>query len=151
GSRVRTTSRPSPASDSRSSSACVDLPEPSAPSKVTNTAGLRYGAMRAIVTGGAGFIGSHVADALLARGDDVHVVDNLATGSRENLPDGATLHERDIREPLDDLTRELKPEAIFHFAAQTDVGTSVERPDYDAHVNVVGTVRVLEAARAVAA
>jgi UDP-glucose 4-epimerase len=104
--------------------------------------------MRALVTGGAGFIGSHVADALLARGDDVHVVDNLATGSRDNVPGGATLHERDIREPLDDLTGELRPEAIFHLAAQTDVGTSVERPDYDAHVNVVGTVRVLEAARA---
>ena len=105
--------------------------------------------MRALVTGGAGFIGSHVADALLARGDDVHVVDNLATGSLDNLPDGATVHERDIREPLDDLTRELQPHAIFHLAAQTDVGTSVERPDYDAHVNVVGTVRVLEAARAI--
>ncbi len=103
--------------------------------------------MRALVTGGAGFIGSHVADALLARGDEVHVVDNLATGSRANVPDAAVLHEQDIREPLDALVREIRPEAIFHLAAQTDVGTSVERPDYDADVNVVGTVRVLEAAR----
>jgi UDP-glucose 4-epimerase len=101
--------------------------------------------VRAIVTGGAGFIGSHVVDALLARGDDVQVVDNLATGSRENVPAGATLHERDIREPLDDLFSEA--EAVFHLAAQADVGTSVERPDYDAEVNVVGTIRVLEAAR----
>ena len=58
--------------------------------------------MRAVVTGGAGFIGSHVVDALLARGDEVHVVDNLATGKRERVPSAATLHERDIREPLDD-------------------------------------------------
>jgi UDP-glucose 4-epimerase len=107
--------------------------------------------MRALVTGGAGFIGSHVADALLARGDEVHAVDSLVTGSRDNVPAGAVLHERDIREPLDELARELRPEAIFHLAAQTDVGTSVERPDYDADVNVVGTVRVLEAARVVGA
>jgi UDP-glucose 4-epimerase len=101
--------------------------------------------VRAIVTGGAGFIGSHVADVLLARGDEVHVVDNLATGSRDNVPDGATLHERDVREPLDDLFEGV--ELVVHLAAQADVGTSVERPEYDADVNVVGTIRVLEAAR----
>ena len=56
--------------------------------------------MRAVVTGGAGFIGSHVVDALVARGDEVHVVDNFATGRRENLNDAATVHEHDIREPL---------------------------------------------------
>ena len=61
--------------------------------------------MRAVVTGGAGFIGSHVVEALLARGDEVHVVDNLATGRRENVADGATLHELDIREPLGDALR----------------------------------------------
>jgi UDP-glucose 4-epimerase len=105
--------------------------------------------MRAIVTGGAGFIGSHVADALLARGDEVHVVDNLATGTTANVPAGATLHERDIREDLVALVEELRPEAIFHLAAQADVGTSVERPDYDAEVNVIGTLHVLEAARRV--
>jgi UDP-glucose 4-epimerase len=105
--------------------------------------------MRAVVTGGAGFIGSHVADALLGRGDEVHVVDNLATGSRENLTDGVTLHEQDIREDLGALFREIHPEAVFHLAAQADVGTSVERPDLDAEVNVLGTIRVLEAARAV--
>jgi UDP-glucose 4-epimerase len=104
--------------------------------------------MRAVVTGGAGFIGSHVADALLARGDEVHVVDNLATGSRANVPDGAELHELDIRDPaLAELVARVRPEAVFHLAAQADVGTSVERPDFDADVNVVGTVRVLEAAR----
>jgi UDP-glucose 4-epimerase len=108
--------------------------------------------MRAIVTGGAGFIGSHVADALLARGDEVHVVDNLATGSRENVPSEAELHELDIRdEALEELTRRLEPEVLFHLAAQADVGTSVQRPLFDAEVNVVGTVRVLEAARKAAA
>ncbi len=103
--------------------------------------------MRAIVTGGAGFIGSHVVEALLARRDEVHVLDNLATGRRDNVPDGATLHQRDIREPLDDLFDAAEPDAVFHLAAQADVGTSVERPDYDAEVNVIGTLRVLEAAR----
>jgi UDP-glucose 4-epimerase len=105
--------------------------------------------MRAIVTGGAGFIGSHLVGALLARGDDVHVVDNLSTGVRENLASAATLHELDIRdEALEQLVARLMPKAVFHLAAQADVGTSVERPAFDADVNVVGTVRVLEAARA---
>jgi UDP-glucose 4-epimerase len=104
--------------------------------------------MRAVVTGGAGFIGSHVADALLARGDEVHVVDNLATGSRENVPTDATFHEVDIRdESLVGLLGQISPEVVFHLAAQADVGTSVERPDYDAEVNVLGTLRVLEGAR----
>src|SRR5437868_982017 len=103
--------------------------------------------MRAIVTGGAGFIGSHVADALLARGDEVHVLDNLATGSRDNVPAGATLHVQDIRDELGTVFDDVRPEAVFHLAAQADVGTSVEKPEFDADVNVVGTVRVLEAAR----
>ncbi|HZR91309.1 MAG TPA: NAD-dependent epimerase/dehydratase family protein [Gaiellaceae bacterium] len=105
--------------------------------------------MRALVTGGAGFIGSHVADALVARGDDVVVVDNLASGHREHVPPAAVFEQVDIRDP--DLRRvfdEARPEVCFHLAAQADVGTSVARPDYDADVNVVGTVRVLEAARA---
>ena len=103
--------------------------------------------MRAAVTGGAGFIGSHVVDALLARGDEVHVVDNLATGRRENLSPDATLHEHDIREPLEALFAELRPEAVVHLAAQADVGTSVAQPLLDAEVNVLGTLNVLEAAR----
>jgi UDP-glucose 4-epimerase len=86
------------------------------------------------------------------RGDEVHAVDNLATGSGANVPDGAELHEVDIRdERLGELFAEIRPEVVFHLAAQADVGTSVERPDYDAEVNVIGTVRVLEAARAVGA
>ncbi len=104
--------------------------------------------MRAIVTGGAGFIGSHVADALVVRGDEALVVDNLATGKRENVPPGAQLVELDIREDrLDALFDEVRPEACFHLAAQAAVPLSVERPVYDAEVNVLGTIRVLEAAR----
>jgi UDP-glucose 4-epimerase len=103
--------------------------------------------VRAIVTGGAGFIGSHVVDALVARGDEVAVVDSLVHGKEENVSSGATLHVRDIREPLDDLFDDVRPEAVFHLAAQADVRVSVERPVDDAAVNVLGTVRVLEAAR----
>jgi UDP-glucose 4-epimerase len=103
--------------------------------------------VRVVVTGGAGFIGSHVVEALVVRGDEVAVVDNLVTGKRENVPDAATLHEKDVRESLDELFDEVRPEAVIHLAAQVDVRVSVERPHEDADVNVLGTVRVLEAAR----
>src|SRR5919204_556627 len=103
-------------------------------------------AMRAIVTGGAGFIGSHVVDALVARGDEVHALDDLSTGKRENVGAGAVLHEADIRDP-DSVFDLVRPEAVFHLAAQASVGVSVERPELDAEVNVLGTVHVLEAAR----
>jgi len=103
--------------------------------------------MRAVVTGGAGFIGSHVVDALLARGDEVHVVDDFSSGKRENVPAAATLHELDVREPLERLFDEVRPQGVFHLAAQADVRVSVERPDFDAGVNVIGTIRVLEGAR----
>ena len=102
--------------------------------------------MRTVVTGGAGFIGSHLSEALLARGDEVCVVDNLASGKRENVPAGARFEERDVRDGLADLFDELAPDACFHLAAQADVVTSVDRPVYDAEVNVLGTLRVLEAA-----
>ncbi|MDX6552935.1 MAG: UDP-glucose 4-epimerase [Gaiellales bacterium] len=105
--------------------------------------------MDAIVTGGAGFIGSHITDALLARGDSVVVVDNLATGKRERVPDGAELAELDIRDgtALRDLVDRVRPSAIFHLAAQADVRRSVDDPGFDADVNVRGTIEVLEAAR----
>jgi UDP-glucose 4-epimerase len=77
----------------------------------------------------------------------VWVVDNLATGKVENVNDDALLVERDVREPLDELFEDVQPELCFHLAAQADVGTSVDRPDHDAEVNIVGTLRVLEAAR----
>jgi UDP-glucose 4-epimerase len=107
--------------------------------------------MRTIVTGGAGFIGSHVVEELLARGDEVHVVDDLSKGSRDNVPPSATLHVHDVREPLDALVQETAAEAIVHLAAQADVRVSVARPAFDAAVNVVGTVNVVEAARLVGA
>jgi UDP-glucose 4-epimerase len=99
--------------------------------------------VRATVTGGAGFIGSNLVDALVGRGDEVTVVDNLATGKREQVDAAAQFVEADIRDGPG-----LDADVVFHLAAQADVSTSVERPDYDADVNVVGTVRVLEAARA---
>ena len=103
--------------------------------------------MRAIVTGGAGFIGSHVVDALVAQGAEVAVVDSLVHGAKENVATGAELHVRDIREPLDDLFDAVRPEAVLHLAAQADVRVSVARPVEDAEVNVLGTVRILEGAR----
>ena len=103
--------------------------------------------MRVVVTGGAGFIGSHVVDAFVARGDEVAVVDSLVHGKRENVNAAAELHVRDIREPLEDLFDDVRPEAVVHLAAQADVRVSVEQPVMDAEVNVLGTVRVLEAAR----
>ena len=103
--------------------------------------------MRAVVTGGAGFIGSNLVDALLARGDDVVVVDDLSTGKRENVDPSARLAELSILDPaLAELVAEAQPDAVFHLAAQADVPTSVLRPDFDAEVNVLGTIRVLEAA-----
>ena len=110
--------------------------------------------MRCLVTGGAGFIGSNLVDALLARGDEVTVVDNLTTGRLSNLEPGlaagAELTELDIRdgEALSRLAAERRPEAIFHLAAQIDVRKSLADPFFDAGVNVGGTANVLEAARA---
>jgi len=105
--------------------------------------------MRALVTGGAGFIGSNLVDALLARGDDVVVVDDLSSGKRANVDAAAKLVELDIRDPaVADAFAEARADVCFHLAAQADVPTSVARPDFDAEVNVVGTVRVLAAAGA---
>jgi UDP-glucose 4-epimerase len=102
--------------------------------------------VRAIVTGGAGFIGSHVVDALVARGDEVTVLDNLSTGRRENVDAGARLIEADIT-AAPEAFADARPEICFHLAAQADVRVSVERPDFDAEINLLGTIHVLEAAR----
>jgi UDP-glucose 4-epimerase len=102
--------------------------------------------MRAIVTGGAGFIGSHVVEALAARGDEVHVLDDLSRGVRQNVAAGAELHVADVREP-GEVFDSVEPDAVVHLAAQADVRISVERPVLDADVNVVGTIQILEAAR----
>jgi UDP-glucose 4-epimerase len=102
--------------------------------------------VRAIVTGGAGFIGSNLVDALLARGDEAHALDDLSKGSRENVSGAAELHVADIREP-DAVFDAVRPEVVFHLAAQADVRVSVERPAHDAEINVFGTIQILEAAR----
>jgi UDP-glucose 4-epimerase len=109
--------------------------------------------MKALVTGGAGFIGSNLVDALLARGDEAIVVDDLSTGKRENLEgalaNGAVLVEADIRDrgAIEELAGRERPEVIFHLAAQIDVRRSVADPAWDASINVGGTANVLEAAR----
>ena len=113
--------------------------------------------MDCLVTGGAGFIGSNLVDALLARGDGVTVVDDLSTGRRENLEPalaaGARLVEADVRdaEALSSVAAECDPEVVFHLAAQIDVRKSVADPAFDATVNVGGTANALEAARRVSA
>ncbi|HEX4669531.1 MAG TPA: NAD-dependent epimerase/dehydratase family protein [Solirubrobacterales bacterium] len=109
--------------------------------------------MKTLVTGGAGFIGSNLVDALLARGDEVTVVDDLSTGRRGNLDGalaaGAELVELDIRDAaaLAALAAERRPETVFHLAAQIDVRKSLEDPAFDAAINVGGTANVLDAAR----
>jgi UDP-glucose 4-epimerase len=109
--------------------------------------------MRTLVTGGAGFIGSNVVDALLARGDDVVVIDDLSTGRESNLNDargrGAELVRADIRDAdrVARIVQDASPEAIFHLAAQIDVRKSVTDPATDARINVEGTVNMLGAAR----
>jgi UDP-glucose 4-epimerase len=111
-------------------------------------------AMRSLVTGGAGFIGSHLVDALLARGNEVIVVDDLSTGRHENLDSalakGAELFTADIRDgaAMSALAHERRPERIFHLAAQIDVRRSVADPGFDSGINVHGTINMLEAARA---
>jgi UDP-glucose 4-epimerase len=108
-----------------------------------------------LVTGGAGFIGSNLVDRLLAEGHAVDVVDDLSTGSLTNLAQarstpsaGFTFHRLDIRSPeLADLMTKRKPEVVFHLAAQADVRVSVARPAFDADVNILGTIQMLEGAR----
>lgn len=110
--------------------------------------------MRALVTGGAGFIGSNLVDRLLAEGHRVDVVDDLSTGNLTNLADaraaGAfSFHRADIRSPeMAELFRRRRPEIVFHLAAQCDVRVSLARPLFDAEVNVLGSLNVLEACRA---
>lgn len=103
-----------------------------------------------LITGGAGFIGSNLADSLLADGYDVHIVDNLSTGSVTKIPTGASFHEVDIRDAagLNEIAGTIAPATIFHLAAQADVRKAIENPGFDADVNVIGTLNVLEAAHA---
>ena len=104
--------------------------------------------MRTLVTGGAGFIGSHVVDALLAVGHQVTVVDNLATGSRSNLDPRAELFEADVRDQAEmvRIFHHAAPATVIHLAAQTLVARSASDPHRDAHINVLGTLSVVRAA-----
>lgn len=103
--------------------------------------------MKILVTGGAGFIGSHVVDAYVAAGHEVSVLDNLSTGREENVNPGASLHKVDVRElaRVQDVFASFKPDIVNHHAAQSEVPKSVADPGYDAHVNVVGGLNVLRA------
>ncbi len=104
--------------------------------------------MRVLVTGGAGFIASHVSDRLLELGHTVAIVDNLVTGKRQNLPPEAAFHELDVRDPdLDRVVAGFKPEIVCHHAAQMDVRKSVADPIHDAQVNLLGTLNLLECCR----
>ena len=102
-----------------------------------------------VVTGGAGFIGSNLADRLLAEGTPVHVVDDLSQGKLRQVPPAAEFHELDIRDAaaLRELAKAVRPSVIYHLAAQADVRRAIEEPSFDADVNIIGTIAVLEAAR----
>ena len=106
--------------------------------------------MRVIVTGGAGFIGSHLTDAFLARGDDVTVIDDLSAGRPGRLDERVTLNKVSVTDArlLGQAVESASPDLICHLAAQIDVRASVARPAADAQTNVVGSINVLEAARA---
>lgn len=99
--------------------------------------------MRVLLTGGAGFIGSHVADSLVAEGHEVAIVDDLSRGKRENIPEGAILYEVDFRE-CDEAFRNFRPEAVCHHAAQVDVRHSVAQPISDLEINTAGTLQLLQ-------
>ncbi len=101
--------------------------------------------MKALVTGGAGFIGSHLVDGLIQEGHEVHVLDNLSSGSVSNVHSDAVLHVLDIRDDgIKQLLAELKPDYVFHHAAQVDVQRSIQNPAEDAAINLIGTINLLE-------
>ncbi len=104
------------------------------------------GSRKVLVTGGAGFIGSHVAEACLARGDSVWIVDDLSSGRRSNVPEGAELVETDIGAPeVSDLFQKVGFDLVFHHAAQIDVRSSVADPANDARINTLGLINITEA------
>lgn len=104
--------------------------------------------MKVIVSGGAGFIGSHLVDALIDRGIEVHIIDNLVSGQKGNINPQAQLHVVDIcSEEASKVIMNIRPDAFYHLAAQADVGKSVQYPKYDGNINIIGTLNVLEACR----
>ena len=100
--------------------------------------------MRVLVTGGAAFIGSHVAEHLLDRGHEVAIVDDLSSGKRENVPKEAEPYVQDVRSGCAEVLQEFQPEVLSHQAAQMDVRRSVRELDFDADVNILGPVRLLQ-------
>ncbi len=106
--------------------------------------------MKILVTGGAGFIASHIADAYLAGGHEVVIIDDLSSGKRANLPEAAKFYHADIRSPeAREIVRNEAPQVLSHHAAQMDVRRSVADPAFDAEVNVLGLINMLEGAREV--
>jgi UDP-glucose 4-epimerase len=104
--------------------------------------------MRVLITGGAGFIGSNLADAYLAAGHEVTVIDNLSSGKRENVPEGAAFVEMDITDPaLEDVFSGGRFDLVNHHAAQIDVRVSVSDPLLDARINIIGLINLLENCR----
>lgn len=104
--------------------------------------------MKAIVTGGAGFIGSHLVRELIRRQHQVHVMDNLSSGHASRVHPDAVMHIQDIREPgTEEIIAEVGPDVVFHLAAQADVQQSIKEPYTDAAINIAGTARILAASR----
>lgn len=102
--------------------------------------------MRILITGGAGFIGGHLADALISSGHDVAVLDDLSSGARENIPNGIPFYQVDIRDTdgVDNAIREYRPDIISHHAAQMSVSRSVRDPRFDADVNILGLINICQ-------
>ena len=105
--------------------------------------------MNILVTGGAGFIGSHIVDSLISKGHNVIIIDNMLTGQKDLINPEAKFYQEDIRnlEELNKIIKENKIERICHQAAQLDVRKSVENPQFDAEVNIIGTINIFESAR----
>ncbi len=104
--------------------------------------------MRVFITGGAGFVASHLADACIERGYETYVLDNLTTGRQDNIPNKAEWINIDLAtDPIEPIFAEVKPDIVFHHAANASVSISVKQPLYDQQVNIAGTIKLLEAAK----